>query len=262
MDWWSLFSHPEYVRFSSAIQTAERTAAEVEGLRRMLDLRPGTRLLDLGCGSGRLSLPLARLGCAVTGLDASALLLDEARRAALAEGLEVELVESHMRDLDARAEYDVVVNAGTALGYVPDERDDAAALCAARRALVPGGRLLVDTENREHTLRKGRRVWFDMAGATVWCDRRPDLLTGRWHETMRWRNGGEERGVEYSLRLYSLTELAALLRGAGFAVAGVCGDFTGAPYDVDSPRMIVLATASATDAGSVGNEHAASRAST
>ncbi|MGP4024117.1 class I SAM-dependent methyltransferase [Actinomadura sp. 3N407] len=239
--WQSFFTHPDYLWFARTTLPEERTATEVAAVRRMLNLRRGTRVLDLGCGYGRIGVPLARQGSVVTGLDAVPGLLEQARRAAREAGVHLELILSEMRNLDAVERFDAVVNLSTALGYVADENEDAEAIAAAYRALVPGGRLLIDTENREAMLRTARRVWFDMGGMTVWCRRSFDPMNGRWSETVSWLRDGVQDSATYSLRLYSLTELRALLERAGFVVEEVWGDFTQAAYGCDSPRMIVRA---------------------
>ncbi|WP_344104494.1 class I SAM-dependent methyltransferase [Nocardiopsis rhodophaea] len=239
--WQDFFRHPDYPTFAHATLPPERTAAETAAVRRILGLRPTTRVLDLGCGYGRISVPLARAGMEVTGLDAVPELLERARGAAAAAGVRLELIHSAMRDLDAVERFDAVVNLSTALGYVPDEADDAAALAAVYRALVPGGRLLIDTENREATLRKARRTWYEVAGATVWCRRSFAPMTGRWTETIDWLSDTGRGGSAFSLRLYALTELRSMLEGAGFLVEQAWGGLDQTPYECDSPRMVVLA---------------------
>ena len=240
-EWRSFFGHPAYVRFSSEILTPDRTATEVAALQELLDLRPGTRVLDLGCGHGRISLPLARLGCEVTGLDASLPLLQRAQTAARREGVTLALLHMDMKDLDADGEFDAVVNLSTAFGYVDDERDDFRALGAVRRALDKGGRFLIDTENRDYMLCKDRRIWFDMGGTTVWSERSFDPIRARWNEVVRWAEGSKVQIAQFSLRLYTLNELCRMLEAAGLAVEDVWGSFDGEPYDITSPRMIVRA---------------------
>jgi 2-polyprenyl-3-methyl-5-hydroxy-6-metoxy-1,4-benzoquinol methylase len=66
----------------------------------LVELLPaGSRVLDAGCGYGRIALPLARAGYAVTGIDLAANLIDAARRTADAEGLTVELTVGSMTGL-------------------------------------------------------------------------------------------------------------------------------------------------------------------
>jgi SAM-dependent methyltransferase len=236
--WQAFFGHPDYVRFVGHILDEDRTRREVEAIVELLDLRPGSRVLDFGCGHGRIALPLARRGCSVTAVDGSAGLLERARAAAIAEGLHVEFVAADMRDFAAAERFDAVILVGTALGYVEDEAGDADALRAAARSLVPGGRLLLDTENREPKLRQQPRVWFDLDGVEVLCQRRYDHLAGRWAEEMRWGDRPDETSA-YSLRLYTAAELRALLEHAGLRVDGLWGELGGASYHPDAPRTVL-----------------------
>jgi cyclopropane fatty-acyl-phospholipid synthase-like methyltransferase len=71
----------------------------VELTWRLLDLRPGMRVLDLACGHGALANRLAARGCQVTGLDSSAVFLDRARADAAAAGVSAEDVAGDMRQI-------------------------------------------------------------------------------------------------------------------------------------------------------------------
>jgi SAM-dependent methyltransferase len=240
--WQDFFAHPAYARFASQILDPARTAAEIEGLRRLAPIESGMRVLDLGCGYGRVSLPLARLGCDVTALDGSGTQLALARAAAEGEGLRVSFVHADMREIDLADRFDAVLLLGTALGYVEDPGGDQVALRAAARALAPGGRLLVDTENREPKLRAAPQVWFRMGESLLWAERRYDHLTGRWTERMEWESGGGERDVaEYGLWLYTAAELRRMLAAAGLTVDGLWGSLDGRPYDAESPRTVIRA---------------------
>jgi len=81
---------------------------------------PGARVLDAGCGSGRILVPLAKAGHQVTGIECSAEMLDAARRRLAADGLHARLVEG---DLCAppRGRFDVVISAGFTLMLVDPE---------------------------------------------------------------------------------------------------------------------------------------------
>ncbi|TBR21670.1 class I SAM-dependent methyltransferase, partial [bacterium] len=125
----------------------ERTRFELPFLKRVLGLKPGTRLLDICCGVGRHSLPLARAGMDVTGLDVSPVYLAEARRRAKKAGLSVRLVRGDMRRANFAAEFDAAMNLWTSFGYFSTAAEDLAALRAARAALKPGGLFLLETIN-------------------------------------------------------------------------------------------------------------------
>src|SRR5215471_13232579 len=64
-----------------------------------LNISPGTRLLDIGCGAGQLIIPAARKGIQVTGLDLAANLVQQARTKAADEGLRIQIDEGDAEDL-------------------------------------------------------------------------------------------------------------------------------------------------------------------
>jgi SAM-dependent methyltransferase len=240
--WQEFFSHPQFLRFSSVILTEERTALEVAALRRWLGLRDGSSVLDLGCGYGRLAVPLAAAGCRVTGLDGNATVLAKAAENAAAAGVGIDFVHRDMRDMGLPADrFDAVVNMSTAFGYADDPAGDQATLVAVRRVLKPGGHLLIDLENRDAKIRTARSARFAMSGVTIECARDFDPMTGRWHEEMSWVDGDTVDRSLFSVRLYAATEVLAMMRTAGLEPAGAWGWFDGQEYGIDSHRMILLA---------------------
>jgi SAM-dependent methyltransferase len=103
-----------------------------------LALTPGTRVLDVACGSGNLSIPAARVGAIVTGLDIAPNLIETARKRALAEGLKIEFDEGDAEQLPyADASFDVVVTMFGAM-FAPRPETTAAELL---RVCRPGGRI-------------------------------------------------------------------------------------------------------------------------
>ena len=105
-----------------------------------LPLRPGTRLLDVGCGAGQLTLPAARKGIQVTGLDLAANLVRQARAKAAAEGLEVQVDEGDAEALPyPDASFDVVMSLIGAM-FAPRPELVASEMI---RVCKPGGRLVM-----------------------------------------------------------------------------------------------------------------------
>lgn len=113
-DWFDGFFDEDYLRFAVDRYPVEATAAEVDFLVSALDLKPGTRVLDLACGHGRHSVELARYGCSVTGVDLSEPSLALAAARAAGAGVDLRLARADMRRLEFAAEFDVVINMFTA----------------------------------------------------------------------------------------------------------------------------------------------------
>jgi SAM-dependent methyltransferase len=241
--WFERFFGEDYFEIYRDFFPAERTAADVEGLVSLLGLAPGARVLDLACGHGRHAIPLAERGLAVTGYDLSEAFLARARADAAARGVAVRWEHGDMRELPFDAEFDAVINVFTAFGYFADPEDDVETLRRVRRALVPGGRFLLETLHRdalparfqphlEYTTSGGGRVVRDY----TW-DLARDVMEDRVVLT---RPDGTQ--VEYvtALRMRSLRELIALMREADLEPLAWYGGLAGGPLQLDSRRLVLL----------------------
>jgi SAM-dependent methyltransferase len=117
----------------------EAWASHVVALSRSYGL-PGTRTLDVACGTGKSFLPLHARGFEVTACDSSQAMLGEAARKAPG----VRLVEADMRELPALGEFDLVTCFDDSLNHLLEEDDLAAALRSMAANLAPSGLLLFD----------------------------------------------------------------------------------------------------------------------
>jgi SAM-dependent methyltransferase len=220
----------------------------------------GETALELGCGTGRVLVPLAATGCRVTGVDSSPALLQLAQRKAEQAGIttRLHLVEDDLRSfsLDERA-FDFAFCISNTLMHLTTQTDQLAVLQAAHRHLRPGGRLLIDLFNPDipHLtaiagVQELADHWQDEArGATVlkWIVRRVDVAQQVQETTFIYESvfadGRSEKAVlPFTLRFLWPSEAVLLLEKAGFRVEELWGDFDGNEYDSDSERLIFLAT--------------------
>src|SRR5690242_20903467 len=90
-------------------QIARFYATEAEKFVNGLGLKPGSKVLDVACGTGNLALPAARLGASVTGVDIAPNLIEQARETARREGLNAQFDEGDAENLPYdNASFDVV----------------------------------------------------------------------------------------------------------------------------------------------------------
>jgi 2-polyprenyl-3-methyl-5-hydroxy-6-metoxy-1,4-benzoquinol methylase len=112
-------------------------------------VRPGMRVLEIGCGSGTLTALMARQGASVTGIDTSPMMLAEARKKVIAEGLEESVALRHMEavligDRFPPASFDLIVSTLVFSELPADEQRYVLEACAG--LLAPGGQLLIADE--------------------------------------------------------------------------------------------------------------------
>jgi SAM-dependent methyltransferase len=222
----------------------ERTTTEAEFLIEQLELAHDSRILDLACGHGRIALELARLGYSLTGLDLSPRSIALAREASAREGLEVEWTEADMRELPAGREFDAIFNVFTAFGYFAEENENQRVLEGVARALVPGGRFLIETMNLLWLAGIWQpRIWEALPGGGVQLSEHEyDVLRGR--NRARWifiRPDGSRGEHVHSLRTYTPHELASMLERAGLQIEKSFGAMDGSPLELRSRRIVLVA---------------------
>ncbi len=235
--WYRQHFNEDY-RTLYAARNDEEAEAQAAFAAERLDISPRDTLLDLCCGHGRHLEAFARRNIKATGVDLSLPLLETAlsRKAG-------PLIRADMRKLPfADGGFTVLVNFFTSLGYFESEEENLAAIEEMARVLQPGGRFLIDLINPldaaspvPRSLREEGRFeireerWFD--DETLRVKKRIELLdTG----------SGERRDYRESVRIYGEDELLSILAPRGLKVDELRGDFTGAPFQAGSPRMILL----------------------
>jgi SAM-dependent methyltransferase len=131
------YGMPEF--YNRAIHLEQRLALEP-----WLKVKPGTRVLDVGCGVGRWSRMLAARGAVVTGVDLSPTMVAQAQQRAAAEGV-ADRCRFRVQDLsrlDVGERFDVVLGV-TVLQHILDPGALRAAVLAMTGHLLPGGRMII-----------------------------------------------------------------------------------------------------------------------
>jgi SAM-dependent methyltransferase len=214
-----------------------------------LDLRPGDRVLDLGCGSGVHALRLAQRGIQVVGLDIAPRLVEYATDLAREENVPgATFVVGDMRDPQAalgEQPFNTVIILGTTLGFF-DEAGNRAALDGAARALAPGGQLFLELSDPATLMLPREKWWLELDGGYVLMEAWYDPATCIRCGTFRYidRDGNVNVcGEPERVRVYSLPELTALLRDAGFSLRAAYGSASLPPRPYGErhhDRMIVV----------------------
>ena len=233
-------------------QTVQRR--DVSFWQRLAAAQDGA-VLELGCGTGRLSIPVARAGARLVGVDRSAPMLARARSRLKRAGLtdRTLLVRGDIRALPFRSRrgFDLVMAPYGMLQSVTNDADLKATLASVHRVLKPGGLLGIDLVpdlprwseySRRVSLRgrKGRATNLTLI-ESVRQDRRRGLT--RFDQEYVERRGSDRRVHKFALtfRTLSVPRMARRLELAGFGIDAVLGDYQGGPWDERADVWIILA---------------------
>ncbi len=214
-------------------------------------------VVELGCGTGRLTLPLARAGIPVTGVEASPAMLARLRA-------KLEREEPAVRDRIAlhpgswetfrpEAPADVVLWPFNALHHCRDEMALRDVLVQVRSYLRPSGRLALDAYlpdpdlyGRDPDRRYEHRTFVDPSTG--------DLIEsweqGWWDEDKHihnvvyvYRSGGAERRTHLQMRMFEIDVLRAAVREAGWRIVTEASDFARAPLESRSLKWVAMLAA-------------------
>jgi SAM-dependent methyltransferase len=231
-----MFGSPLWQGIQLAWEEADDADADAAQVARALDLRPGSLVLDVPCGTGRIGRRLRAAGHRVVGIDATPRFLAEARRA------DLPVIRGDMRTTVLRpSSFDAAFCVWGSFGYF-DEDGNRAQAGALAAALVPGGRCLVDTLVADTVLPRFAPIdAWQVGGVHVDETRRYDETSKRIETTWTFSRGDERARQETSTRLYSLAELTDLLAGVGFSSFQAL-DGALAPFHDMSDRLWLVAT--------------------
>lgn len=202
------------------------TAGEVDFIERELEADRTKRILDIGCGTGRHAIELARRGYSVTGFDLSEGQLRLARAKAAAANVIVDFQCRDATEPHFRQEFDAAIMfCEAAFPLMETDEKNYAILQHAGAALRPGGKLLLTTLNALFPLFHSVKDFLDAneSGAKT------DNLTFDWMtfrecaELSFTDDAGQSHTIATNERYYTPSEMRWLLRTAGFATADICG---------------------------------------
>ena len=214
----------------------------------------GGPVLEVGCGTGRVHLPLLQAGVDAEGFDLLPAMLDELRRKAKALGLTPRVHEADMRDFALPRRYALILITFRAFLHNLTTAEQLATLRACRDHLAAGGRLVLDLfyPNLARLAEPGGAWRFEKrfahpsngAPLEVWSRAQRDLVNQTMRVEMELRELDAAGAVvathpeSFALRWIFKPEMELLLDAAGFARREVLGGFDGRPLRHDTDEMI------------------------
>jgi SAM-dependent methyltransferase len=211
-------------------------------------------ILELACGTGQLTVPLASAGSQITGLDLSAPMLKVARERAAARNVSVEHLQGDMRNFDLGRRFALIFIARNSLLHLHSTEDILAAFAAVRRHLAPGGtfafdifnpsvRLLARPPNHRFPVMEKETESFGTLSVeqTSDYDAEKQVSFGRWYVSTPGRP--DAWVLPLDLRNIFPQELPLLLTAGGFHLLSRVGDVDNSPFNSSSRSQVCLCQA-------------------
>ncbi len=207
-------------------------------------------ILELACGTGRVTIPIAQKGISITGLDLLNTMLKEARRKSKETGVKIEWIEGDMTDFDLNKKFNLILIPGCAFNALLDIESIEKCLTCVKKHLEPNAGFLFDVFNpnlnilaRDPSKTYPNAEYQDPDGrglVTVSESTRYDKASQILYTTLSYSIAGKTISNELILRIFFPKELDALLKYNGFKINAKFGDFDQTPFTSDSRRQIFV----------------------
>lgn len=242
-NWYEDFFHGVALDLWRKAIRPEQTTAEADFLVNVLQCEPGSPLVDVPCGNGRLSLELAGRGYRVTGVDIAKEFIEEARAANNTGGTPVpQFLVGDMRRVEGKAIYDGAYCFGNSFGFLA-YADMEKFLNGIARALKPGARFVIETGMAAESLIPKFEAHASHQIEDILLTINEQYLAEEScidSEYVFERDGKiESRKAKHWI--YTAAEIRRMLERAGFSVLNLYGSLKSEPFVLGSDELYVVA---------------------
>lgn len=214
----------------------------------------GDPILELACGTGRISIPLAQEGHCVTGIDTSPPMLEEARHKATQANVTIDLHESDMRDFHLNKQFSLILLPNNTLCHLLTLNDFESCMTCVKKHLSPTGKfvvevfvpdlnlLLEDPDERSVFSKYPHPNGKGTVTVTVTSTYDPATQI-KYNKTFhKMPDQKEEIEGTLTMRMYFPQELDALFKYNGFQILHKYGDHNRTPFTATSSMQLFVLT--------------------
>jgi SAM-dependent methyltransferase len=241
-DWWQTFFSGLVLDMWRGAVPPEQTRAEADFLQRVLEVPDKGRVLDVPCGTGRLTLELASRGYRTTGVDIAEPYVRDAAAQAKQQNIPAEFQHRDMRELPWAGEFDAAFCLGNSFGYM-DDQSNAAFLKTVARCLKPGARFALDTGFVAECLLPAfqERRWYKIGDIYTMSQAKYDFARSRIETEYTFIRGNQVVVKPTSSRIYTYRELCEVMTKAGFTELQPSGGLQGEEFKLGASRLVLTA---------------------
>ena len=215
-----------------------------------LPKHPKAKILELCCGTGRLTLPIAKAGFDITGIDITPSMLEQAAKKANEAGLQIEFVEGDMRSFDLNEKFDLIFIPFNSIHHLYSNEDFFQMLTSVKKHLKEDGLFLFDCFNpniqyivdagkeqqemSRYTTQDGREVLIKQQ---MQYESKVQINRIQWHYFI---NGQFDSVQNLDMRMYFPQELNTYLEHSGFKIEHKFGSFEKESFENSSEKQIFV----------------------
>lgn len=235
-DW---FNTPEYLKVYKH-RNEDEAEQHINLILNNVNVFPGFNVLDMACGAGRHSILLAKKGLAVTAVDLSENLISIANQTAKDEKLNIEFIQSDIREFKSSIQFDLVLNLFTSFGYFETDEENFSILQKAYDFLMLDGYFVLDFFNTDYLIKNLVEFSEENLNNSVIHQYRK-IKNNRITKKIVITKNSNINEFEESVRMFTKDELVNVLKKIGFDIYKTYGDFLGNKFEqFSSPRLILI----------------------
>ena len=224
--------------------------ADLQFYKRWLPKNKNANVLQLCCGTGRLTLPIAKDGYDISGVDYTSSMLEQAKEKASKRGLKVKFIEANIRTLDLPEKYDFIFITFNSIHHLYKNEDLFKAFNVVKNHLKEGGLFLLDCFNpniqfivegekeqkeiAEYKTKDGREVLIKQI---MRYENKTQINRIEWHYFI---NGEFDSIQNLDMRMFFPQEFDSYLEWNGFNIINKFGDFEEEAFNDNSEKQIFV----------------------
>ncbi len=224
--------------------------SDLQFYRKWMPADENAQILELCCGSGRLTIPLAKEGLNICGVDNSKTTLEQAKLKAKNEILKIDFIEADIRTLDLPHKYDLIFIPFNSIHHLYKNQDLFDALKVVKKHLKKDGLFILDCYNpnihyiieaekgknkiAEYKTIDGRKVMIEQ---TMKYESKSQINRIEWHYFI---NNVFHSVQNLDMRMFFPQELDTYLKWSGFAIINKFGNFDEDVFEDNSEKQIFV----------------------
>lgn len=225
-------------------KTEDETENECAFLQEIFE-QSGSHLLDVPCGNGRLTIPMAEAGYKVTGLDFCQEFLDDAAKRAASINFEdgaVEFIQGDMRKISSKTKFDGAFCFGNSFGYFNREGTEQM-FQSVGECLKVGAKFVLESSMLAETflVNGAEREWVRVGDMLMLIENHYDPRESCVQTEYTFIRDGKQESRHATHWIYTAGELCSMLSRAGLFVDDLFGSLEGDEYALGSERVVLVA---------------------